>query len=173
MGEHLPEAIEKNHVGLGLIQLLWTVAVTDINQKFFTSGFKALWHRSPNIDTLVAIGSSAAFVYSRYALYAMTDALTRGDSETAMSYMHEFYFESAAMILALITVGKMLEAKSKGRTTDTLRGLMKLAPETATVIRDGKEFKIAARDVVSGDIFFENRVKTFPLTVLSSKERAR
>ena len=162
-GLPLPEAISENHVGLGLIQLLLTIAVMVINQKFFTSGFKALWHRSPNMDTLVAIGSSAAFVYSTYALYAMTDALTRGDSESAMSYMHEFYFESAAMILALITVGKMLEAKSKGRTTDALRGLMKLAPETATVIRGGKELKIAARDVVSGDIFVVRPGENIPV----------
>ncbi|MBQ7822134.1 MAG: heavy metal translocating P-type ATPase [Clostridia bacterium] len=162
-GWPLPEALAQNHVGLGLIQLLLTVAVMVINQKFFISGFKALWHRAPNMDSLVALGSSAAFVYSTYALYAMTDAIARGDHSGAMVYMHEFYFESAAMILALITVGKMLEARSKGKTTDALKSLMKLAPETATVIREGKEVRIAAREVGVGDVFVVRPGENIPV----------
>ena len=138
-GWPVPQALEENHLAMGLIQLLLTIAVMVINQKFFISGFKSLFHVAPNMDTLVALGSSAAFVYSTYALFAMTGAQVRGDSAGVMAYMHEFYFETAAMILALITVGKMLEARSKGRTTDALKGLMKLAPQTAGVVRDGEE----------------------------------
>ena len=162
-GWPLPASLAQNHLGLGLIQLLLTVCVMVINRQFFTSGFKALWHRAPNMDTLVALGASAAFVYSTYALYAMSAALTQGDHVAAMTYMHEFYFESAAMILALITVGKMLEAKSKGRTTDAIRSLMKLAPESATVIRDGKEVSIPAGDVAVGDVFVVRPGENIPV----------
>lgn len=162
-GWPLPASLAENHLGLGLIQLLLTVCVMVINQKFFTSGFKALWHRAPNMDTLVALGASAAFIYSTYALYAMSAALTRGDHAAAMTYMHEFYFESAAMILALITVGKMLEARSKGRTTDALRALMKLAPESATLIKDGKEVRVPAGDVAVGDVFIVRPGENIPV----------
>ena len=124
-----------------------------INQKFFINGFKGLVHRAPNMDTLVALGSAASFVYSTYALFAMTDAQMKGDAAAVMGYMHEFYFESAAMILTLITVGKMLEARSKGKTTDALKGLMKLAPKTATLVRDGKEVEVGIEQVRIGDIF--------------------
>ena len=130
--------MKDNHVMMGLLQMLLTITVMVINQKFFISGFKGLIHRAPNMDTLVALGSGASFVYSTYALFAMTDAQMHGDMDAVMSYMHDFYFESAAMILALITVGKMLEARSKGKTTDALKGLMKLAPKTAVVIRGEK-----------------------------------
>lgn len=149
----LPGFLEGNHVAMGLIQLLLTIIIMVINQKFFISGFKSLWHRAPNMDTLVALGASAAFVYSTYALFAMTDAQVKGNMEAVMSYMHEFYFESAAMILTLITVGKMLEAHSKGKTTDALKSLMKLAPKTATVQRDGKEMEVSIEEVNKGDIF--------------------
>ena len=132
-GWPLPAFYNDNHVAMGLTQLLLTVVIMVINQKFFISGFKSLWHRAPNMDTLVALGSSAAFVYSTYALFAMTGAQARGDMDAVMTYMMDFYFESAAMILTLITVGKLLEARSKGRTTDALKGLMKLAPKTAVV----------------------------------------
>lgn len=152
-GFPLPAFFDGNHVAMGLVQLLLTVAVMVINQKFFVSGFKGLIHKSPNMDTLVALGSAAAFVYSTYALFAMTDAQAAGDSEAVMSYMHEFYFESAAMILALITVGKTLEARSKGKTTDALKGLMKLSPKTAVILRDGAEVEIPAEDLSVGDIF--------------------
>ncbi len=152
-GFPVPAVLEKNHVAMGLVQLLLTVAVMVINQKFFISGFKSLLHKAPNMDTLVALGSGAAFAYSTYALFSMTDAQVRGDLEGAMAYMHEFYFESAAMILALITVGKMLEARSKGKTTDALKGLMKLAPQTAVVIRNGEEIRVAADQVRKGDLF--------------------
>ena len=138
-GWPLPAFYDDNHVAMGLTQLLLTVIIMVINQKFFISGFKSLWHRAPNMDTLVALGSSAAFVYSTYALFAMTGAQVRGDMDAVMTYMMEFYFESAAMILTLITVGKMLEARSKGKTTDALKSLMKLAPKTAVVLRDGGE----------------------------------
>ena len=138
-GWPLPAVLAENHVAMGLIQLLLTAAVMVINQKFFISGFKSLLHGAPNMDTLVALGAGASFVYSTYALFAMTDAQLRGDMAGAMQYMHEFYFESAAMILTLITVGKMLEARSKGRTTDALKGLMKLAPKTAVLLRGGAE----------------------------------
>lgn len=152
-GFPLPAFFDGNHVAMGLVQLLLTVAVMVINQKFFVSGFKGLIHKSPNMDTLVALGSAAAFVYSTYALFAMTDAQAAGDSEAVMSYMHEFYFESAAMILALITVGKTLEARSKGKTTDALKGLMKLSPKTAVILRDGAEVEIPAEDLSVGDTF--------------------
>ena len=148
-----PAFFQGNHVAMGLLQLLLTAAVMVINQKFFVSGFKSLWHRAPNMDTLVALGSTAAFVYSTYALFAMTNAQVQGDGETVMHLMHEFYFESAAMILTLITVGKMLEARSKGRTTDALKSLMKLAPKTAVLVRDGAETEVPIDQVRTGDVF--------------------
>ena len=140
----LPEILADNHVAMGLLQMLLTITIMIINQKFFISGFKSLWHKAPNMDTLVALGAGASFGYSTYALFAMTDAQLRGDASAVMEYMHEFYFESAAMILTLITVGKMLEARSKGRTTDALKSLMQLAPKTAVVLKDGKEMEIPA-----------------------------
>lgn len=149
----LPAFWMENHVAMGLLQLLLTIAIMVINQKFFISGCKSLLHRAPNMDTLVALGSGAAFVYSTYALFAMTDAQVKGDMDAVMSYMHEFYFESAAMILTLITVGKMLEARSKGRTTDALKGLMKLAPKTAVIIAGGTEKEVPIEQVKKGDIF--------------------
>ena len=149
----LPSFFVGNHVAMGLLQLLLTIAVMIINQKFFVSGFKGLIHGAPNMDTLVALGSAASFGYSVYVLFAMTDAQVKGDMDAVMSYMHEFYFESAAMILTLITVGKMLESHSKGKTTDALKSLMKLAPKTATLIRDEKEVIVSIDDVKSGDIF--------------------
>ena len=159
----LPEALAENHVALGLIQLLLTTAVMVINQKFFISGFKSLWHRAPNMDTLVALGAGASYGYSLFALFAMTDAQMRGDLEAVMSYMHEFYFESAAMILTLITVGKMLEARSKGRTTDALKSLMKLAPKTATLVREGKEIQVSVNQVRKGDIFLVRPGENIPV----------
>ncbi len=159
----VPEALEHNHIALGLIQLLLTVAVMVINQKFFISGVKSLLHKAPNMDTLVALGSGAAFVYSTYALFAMTDAQMKGDMEGVMAYMHEFYFESAAMILALITVGKMLEARSKGKTTDALKSLMKLAPKTAVVIREGRETEVGIEQVRKGDIFVVRPGENIPV----------
>ncbi len=161
-GWPLPSVLSENHVAMGLAQLLLTAAVMVLNQKFFISGFKGLAHGAPNMDTLVALGSGAAFAYSTYALFAMTDAQQRGDAEAVMSYMHEFYFESAAMILTLITVGKMLEARSKGKTTDALKGLMKLAPKTASVLRDGKETPVPAEQVVKGDIFVVRPGESIP-----------
>ena len=161
-GWPLPSFFDGNHVAMGLAQLLLTVIIMVINQKFFISGFKALWNRAPNMDSLVAMGSSAAFIYSIYALFAMTDAQVKGDSDRVMSLMHEFYFESAAMILTLITVGKMLEARSKGKTTDALKSLIKLAPKTASVIRDGVETEISAEDVNKGDIFVVRPGESFP-----------
>ena len=149
----LPSFFVGNHVAMGVLQLLLTIAVMIINQKFFVSGFKGLIHGAPNMDTLVALGSAASFGYSVYVLFAMTDAQVKGDMDAVMSYMHEFYFESAAMILTLITVGKMLESHSKGKTTDALKSLMKLAPKTATLIRDEKEVVVSIDDVKSGDIF--------------------
>ena len=149
----LPSFFVGNHVAMGLLQLLLTIAVMVINQKFFVSGFKGLIHGAPNMDTLVALGSAASFGYSVYVLFAMTDAQVKGDMDAVMSYMHEFYFESAAMILTLITVGKMLESHSKGKTTDALKSLMKLAPKTATLIRDEKEVVVSIDDVKSGEIF--------------------
>ncbi|MCM1365365.1 MAG: heavy metal translocating P-type ATPase [Faecalibacterium sp.] len=149
----VPNVLSENHIAMGLLQMLLTIAVMIINQKFFISGFKGLIHRAPNMDTLVALGSSAAFCWSTYALFAMTSAQLKGDMDAVMGYMHEFYFESAAMILALITVGKMLEARSKGKTTDALKGLMKLAPKTAVLLRDGKEVTVPIEQVKKGDIF--------------------
>ncbi len=162
-GWPIPTWFEGNHVAMGLLQLLLTIAVMVINQKFFISGFKSLWHKAPNMDTLVALGSSAAFVYSTYALFAMTDAQAKGDMEGVMSYMHEFYFESAAMILTLITVGKMLEARSKGKTTDALKSLMKLAPKTAVVIRNGVDTEVAINEVKKGDIFVVRPGENIPV----------
>lgn len=162
-GWPLPEFFNGNHVAMGLLQLLLTVVVMVINQKFFISGFKGLIHGAPNMDTLVALGSAASFGYSVYALFAMTAAQVNGDMDAVMSYMHEFYFESAAMILALITVGKMLEAHSKGKTTDTLKSLMQLAPKTATVIRDGVEQKISVDAVKKGDIFVVRPGENIPV----------
>ena len=152
-GWPLPEFLERNHVAMGLTQLLLTAIVMVINQKFFINGFKGLVNRAPNMDTLVALGSSAAFVYSTYALYAMIDALEKHEHEMVMEYMHEFYFESAAMILTLITVGKMLEARSKGKTTNALKSLMQMAPKMAKVVRDGIEVEIPASEVIKGEIF--------------------
>ena len=162
-GWPLPHWFDGNHVALGLIQLLLTTAVMVINQKFFVSGFKSLWHRAPNMDTLVALGAGASYGYSLFALFAMTDAQMRGDLEAVMSYMHEFYFESAAMILTLITVGKMLEARSKGRTTDALKSLMKLAPKTATLVRDGNEIQVSVDQVRKGDIFLVRPGENIPV----------
>lgn len=152
-GWPLSSFFEGNHVAMGLAQLLLTVIIMVLNQKFFISGFKSLRHRAPNMDTLVALGSSAAFVYSTYALFAMTDAQVKGDADAVMGYMHEFYFESAAMILTLITVGKMLEAYSKGKTTDALKGLMNLAPKTAVLVRNGAEVEVPVEQVKKGDIY--------------------
>ena len=162
-GWPLPEFFNGNHVAMGLLQLLLTVAVMVINQKFFISGFKGLIHGAPNMDTLVALGSAASFGYSVYALFAMTAAQVNGDMDAVMSYMHEFYFESAAMILALITVGKMLEAHSKGKTTDALKSLMQLAPKTATVVRDGVEQEISVDAVLKGDIFVVRPGENIPV----------
>lgn len=162
-GWPLPEFFNGNHVAMGLLQLLLTVAVMVINQKFFISGFKGLIHGAPNMDTLVALGSVASFGYSVYALFAMTAAQVNGDMDAVMSYMHEFYFESAAMILALITVGKMLEAHSKGKTTDALKSLMQLAPKTATVVRNGVEQEISVDTVKKGDIFVVRPGENIPV----------
>lgn len=159
----VPSFLEGNHVAMGLIQLLLTTAVMVINQKFFISGFKGLIHRAPNMDTLVALGAGASYGYSLYALFAMTDAQMRGDAAGVMSYMHEFYFESAAMILTLITVGKMLEAHSKGKTTDALKSLMKLAPKTATVIRNGAEETVSIEQVRKGDVFVVRPGENIPV----------
>ena len=162
-GWPLPAFYTDNHVAMGLTQLLLTVAVMVINQKFFISGFQSLWRRAPNMDTLVALGATAAFGYSTYALFAMTGAQVRGDTEAVMAYMMDFYFESAAMILTLITVGKMLEARSKGRTTDALKGLMKLAPQTATVERDGRELEVPIEQVQKDDIFVVRPGESIPV----------
>ena len=162
-GWPLPIFYADNHVAMGLTQLLLTVVIMVINQRFFISGFKALWHRAPNMDTLVALGSTAAFVYSTYALFAMTGAQVRGDMDAVMDYMMDFYFESAAMILTLITVGKMLEARSKGKTTDALKSLMKLAPKTATVVRNGKEETVPIEQVQSGDTFVVRPGESIPV----------
>ena len=159
----VPGFLEGNHVAMGLLQLLFTTAVMIINQKFFISGFKSLWHRAPNMDTLVALGAGASFAYSTYALFAMTDAQMQMDMERVMTYMHEFYFESAAMILTLITVGKMLEARSKGRTTDALKSLMKLAPKTAVVVREGAEWEIPIQQVRKGDVFVVRPGENIPV----------
>ena len=162
-GWPLPAFYTDNHVAMGLTQLLLTAAVMVINQKFFISGFKSLWHRAPNMDTLVALGAAAAFGYSTYSLFAMTGAQVRGDMDGVMHYMMEFYFESAAMILTLITVGKMLEARSKGKTTDALKGLMKLAPQTATLLRDGKEETVDIAQVQIGDAFVVRPGESVPV----------
>ena len=162
-GWPVPEAMADNHVAMGLLQLLLTAAVMVINQKFFISGFRSLWHRAPNMDTLVALGSTAAFGYSTYSLFAMTGAQVQGDMDSVMQYMHEFYFETAAMILALITVGKMLEARSKGKTTDALKNLMKLAPKTAVVLRDGTEMEVPVEQVVKGDLFVVRPGENIPV----------
>ena len=159
----LPAFFTDNHVAMGLIQLLLAGIVIVINQKFFINGFKGLLHRAPNMDTLVALGSGASFVYSVYALFAMTDAQVKGDMSGVMSYMHEFYFESAAMILTLITVGKMLEARSKGRTTDALKSLMKLAPKTAVIVRNGTETEVPIEEVQKGDIFVVRPGENIPV----------
>lgn len=159
----LPAFFMDNHVAMGLLQLLLTVIIMVINQKFFISGFKSLFHKAPNMDTLVALGSSAAFVYSTYALFAMTDAQVKGDMDAVMHYMHEFYFESAAMILTLITVGKMLEAHAKGKTTDALKGLMQLAPKTAVILKDGKEQEVSIEQVKKGDLFVVRPGENIPV----------
>ena len=162
-GWPLPAWFDGNHVAMGLVQFLLAGIIMVINQKFFISGFKSLWHRAPNMDTLVALGSMASFVWSVYALFAMTRAQVDGDSAAVMNYMMEFYFESAAMILTLITVGKMLEARSKGKTTDALKGLMKLAPKTAVVVRDGQEATVPIEQVRKGDIFVVRPGENIPV----------
>ena len=162
-GWPVPVFMEGNHVAMGLAQLLLTVIVMVINQKFFISGFKGLLHGAPNMDTLVALGSGASFGYSTYALFAMTVAQVHMDMDAVMAYMHEFYFESAAMILTLITVGKMLEAHSKGKTTDALKGLMKLAPKTAVLVRDGAEVEVPIGQVRKGDVFVVRPGENIPV----------
>ena len=162
-GWPLPSFYEGNHVAMGLTQMLLTIIVMVINQKFFISGFTSLFHRAPNMDTLVALGATAAFGYSTYALFAMTAAQVAGDLAGVMKYMMDFYFESAAMILTLITVGKMLEARSKGKTTDALKGLMKLAPKTATLLRNGQEVKVPIEQVQAGDIFVVRPGENIPV----------
>lgn len=162
-GWKLPNFMENNHIAMGLAQMLFAIIIMVINQNFFISGFKGLIHKSPNMDTLVALGSGASFVYSTYALFAMTIAQTNGDMSAVMSYMDDFYFESAGMILALITVGKTLEAYSKGKTTDALKGLMSLSPKTANVIRDGKETTVDIDDVAVGDVFVVRPGESVPV----------
>ena len=162
-GWPLPGFLAGNHVAMGLVQLLLSTAVMVVNQKFFISGFASLIRKAPNMDTLVAMGSAASFVYSTYALFAMTGAQMRGDTASVMTYMHEFYFESAAMILTLITVGKMLEARSKGRTTDALKSLLKLAPKMATLVRSGSEVTVPVEDVQAGDIFVVRPGESIPV----------
>ena len=162
-GWPLPSFYTDNHVAMGLTQMLLTIIIMVINQKFFISGFKSLWHRAPNMDTLVALGATAAFGYSTYALFAMTGAQVRGDMDGVMKYMMEFYFESAAMILTLITVGKTLEARSKGKTTDALKGLMKLAPQTATILKNGAEQRVNIAQVKSGDVFVVRPGESIPV----------
>ena len=159
----LPSFMDGNHIAMGLTQLLLTTMIMVINQRFFISGFRSAAHGAPNMDTLVALGSAASYVYSVYTLYAMTSAQLRGDAEAVMAYMHEFYFESAAMILTLITVGKLLEAISKGRTTDALKGLMKLAPKTAVVKRDGEEVTVPIEQVHKGDYFVVHPGESIPV----------
>ncbi len=162
-GWPLPAWFNGNHVAMGLVQLILAAIVMVINQRFFISGFKGLLHGSPNMDTLVALGSAASFVYSTFALFLMSDAVVKGDSAAAMGYMHEFYFESAAMILTLITVGKMLEARSKGKTTDALKGLMKLAPKTAVVVRNGVEKEIPIDQLMQGETFVVRPGENIPV----------
>ena len=159
----VPAWMEGNHIAMGLLQMILAAIVMVINQKFFISGFKSLWHKAPNMDTLVALGSMASFGYSTYALFAMTDAQLKGSTELVMEYMHDFYFESAAMILALITVGKMLEARSKGKTTDALKSLMKLAPKTAVVVRNGAEVTVGIDQVQIGDVFVVRPGENIPV----------
>ena len=159
----VPAWMEGNHIAMGLLQMILAAIVMVINQKFFISGFKSLWHKAPNMDTLVALGSMASFGYSTYALFAMTDAQLKGSTEQVMEYMHDFYFESAAMILALITVGKMLEARSKGKTTDALKSLMKLAPKTAVVVRNGAEVIVGIDQVQPGDMFVVRPGENIPV----------
>lgn len=159
----LPSFLAENHIAMGLVQLLLTGIIMVINQHFFISGFKGIIHRSPNMDTLVALGSGAAFIYSTYALFAMTNAQLNGDMQAVMGYMHEFYFESAAMILTLITVGKMLEAHSKGKTTDALKGLMNLAPKTAVIVQDGIETEVSIDSVQKDDIFVVRPGESIPV----------
>ena len=162
-GFPLPSFFNGNHVAMGLVQMLLTIIIMVINRKFFVSGFQSLLHRAPNMDTLVALGSGAAFVYSTYALFAMTDAQVKGDMDAVMSYMHEFYFESAAMILTLITVGKMLEAHSKGKTTNALKGLMNLSPKTAVLLRNGKEVTVPVEQVHRGEQFVVRPGESIPV----------
>ena len=162
-GWPLPSFFDENHIAMGLVQLLLTVIIMVINQQFFISGFKSLLHGSPNMDTLVALGATAAFGYSTFALFAMTDAQVKGNTDAVMKYMHEFYFESAAMILALITLGKMLEARSKGKTTDALKGLMKLAAKNATLLKDGNEITVPIEQVNKGDIFVVRPGENIPV----------
>ncbi len=162
-GWPVPAPLEHNHVALGLIQLLLTGMIMVINQRFFISGFKSLWHRAPNMDTLVALGSTAAFLYSTYALFAMTDAQLRGDMAGVNTYMMELYFESAGMILTLITLGKLLEARSKGRTTDALKSLLRLAPQTARLIREGQEVSVPVEQVQPGDLFAVRPGESIPV----------
>ena len=162
-GWPVPSFFEHNHVAQGILQLLLAAIVMIINQKFFISGFTSLWHRAPNMDTLVAMGSGASFLYSTYALFVMTSAQMHGDMDVVMTCMHEFYFESAAMILTLITVGKMLEARSKGKTTDALKGLMKMAPKTATIVRGGVETSVSIEQVQKGDIFVVRPGENIPV----------
>ena len=159
----LPSFFNGNHIAMGLVQMLLTIIIMVINRKFFVSGFQSLLHHSPNMDTLVALGSGAAFVYSTYALFAMTDAQVKGNMDAVMNYMHEFYFESAAMILTLITVGKMLEAHSKGKTTDALKGLMDLSPKTAVLLRSGKEVTVPIEQVHKGDQFVVRPGESIPV----------
>ncbi len=163
VGLPLPSYFVGDHAAVGLVELLLTVAIMVINQRFFISGFKGLINRAPNMDTLVALGSTAAFAYSVYALFGAIKAQTAGDMQAAMSYMHEYYFESAAMILTLITVGKMLESRSKGKTTDALKGLMELAPKTANIIKDGKEQSVPVERVQKGDIFVVRPGESIPV----------
>ena len=162
-GWPLPAFFDGNHVAMGLVQLILAAVIMVINQRFFASGFKSLLHRAPNMDTLVALGSTAAFAYSTWAVFAMTGAVVKGDEETVMRLMHDFYFETAAMILTLITVGKTLEAKSKGRTTDALKGLMKLAPKTAVILENGEEKTVPIESVKKGDIFVVRPGENIPV----------
>ncbi len=162
-GWPLPSFFNNNHVAMGILQLLLTFVIMVINQHFFISGFKSLWHFAPNMDSLVALGATAAFGYSTFAIFAMTDAQAKGDIDAVMTYMHEIYFESAAMILTLITLGKMLEARSKGKTTDALKGLMRLAPKTATVVRDNREITVPVAQVVKGDVFVVRPGENIPV----------
>ena len=159
----VPEVLKNNYLAVGLIQLLLTIIIMVINQKFFVSGFLSAIHRAPNMDTLVALGAGASFVYSTYALFAMTHEVTRGNAEQAMHYMHEFYFESAAMILTLITLGKMLESFSKGKTTNALKTLIKLSPKSAVILKNGEEVKVDIEEVQPGDIFVVRPGENIPV----------